>query len=382
MRLGAANWGCMANQPDDNPVFCGVDIGAGSGAKIGLFDSRLKSCSAGMVPVADYGGSGPAMALILADEIQRLQKSAPCCGRHLAGVGIAAPGLFLSDGTFRLVNNLPFLANVNLCRMLREKLGVPVAGINDADAGGLAEWSSVGHALLYWVLGGGWGGTWISEGGEIMFPALDWDGRDDSLHPANEPGYAIGLDKGDLDRLFKDFGVSFDIWRSVCARYEPDLSLSGPGGSQSQVRAELLISGPGRWRLFAMLRHLHPDGLAALAPEKLKLLESHATAGPVLDEIGRIGLPAAKATNALFARIWAMAAAVLFNRAEKDGCPRNIPVLLGGKPNRAFPSFKDDFLRELRRFGIESEVRISDLESQGQNANLIGAASLAERIAR
>ncbi len=371
----------MAAQPDDSRLFCGVDIGAGSGAKIGLFDTRLNGLAEGTVSVEQYGGSGPALAEALAAEIRRLRSGGPAPARLLGGVGIAAPGLFRADGSFLLVHNLPFLANVNLCRLLSEMLQVPVAGINDADAGGMAEWSCAGHALLYWVLGGGWGGTWIGRTGEILFPAVDWDGRDDSLHPANEPGYAIGLDKGDIDRLFKDFGASFDLWRSVCARHEPALALSGPGGSHSQVRAELLISGPGRWRLFAMLRQLHPAGLASLAPEKQKLLESCATAGPALDEISELGLPAARATNAVFGQAFALAAAVLFERVEQDGGSRQITIRLGGKPSRAFPFFKDDLLRGLRQAGIDSEVRLSALDRQGKNANLIGAAHLAMRHA-
>ena len=66
-------------------------------------------------------------------------------------IGIASPGLFRSDGSYLLAANVPMLTGHNLKQRLAERTGLPVAIENDANAGGLAEWSVIRTALL--VLG-------------------------------------------------------------------------------------------------------------------------------------------------------------------------------------------------------------------------------------
>ena len=98
-----------------------------------------------------------------------------------------------------------------------EKTGLPTAIDNDANLGGLAEWSVVQTDLLYWVFGGGWGGAWVDKTGQVRFPAIDWDGDDRKLHYTNEPGYGIPLDKLTLKALFYQYGASFDRFEQIAA---------------------------------------------------------------------------------------------------------------------------------------------------------------------
>ena len=123
---------------------------------------------------------------------------------------------------------------------------------NDANLGGLAEWSVLKTDLLYWVFGGGWGGVWIDKAGTVKFPALDWDGKGTSLHYTNEPGFAIPLSKLTLKTLFYQFGVSFDRFEQIVVEdlHLPEPKLAGPGGDPDSIRAEVILSGPGRCRLF------------------------------------------------------------------------------------------------------------------------------------
>ena len=130
-------------------------------------------------------------------------------------IGIASPGLFRSNGSYRLAANLRFLCDQNLPLYIQQKTGLPTAIDNDANLGGLAEWSAVQNDLLYWVFGGGWGGAWVDKMGQVRFPAIDWDGDDRKLHYTNEPGYCIPLDKLTLKALFYQYGASFDRFEQI-----------------------------------------------------------------------------------------------------------------------------------------------------------------------
>ena len=369
------------NAKTDDRLFAGVDLGAGAGAKIGVFDAALNRMNSGFVSVAGYGSDGDILATVLANEILRLQRADGVGRRTLAAVGVAAPGLFRSDGSFLKIHNLPFLDDVNLPRLIGARLDMPVAGLNDADAGGLAEWTLIRKPLLYWALGGGWGGAWVDRGGHVLFPAVDWDGRDASLHPTNEPGYSIPLDKNDLDGLFKAKGASFSRFEAVCASCCPSVSLAGPDGRADCVRAELLVSGPGRWRIFRMLAARDASWQKEINPGEVKALNAPETAGGVMDGLSRLRVPIAVKTDMLFAEAMALAARFLFERARRDGCPADIPLIFGGKPSRAFPFFHDELRKGLLAQGVRSRLTLSRLEQQGKNANMLGAAALARREA-
>jgi hypothetical protein len=354
-------------------LYVGIDLGAGSGAKIGIFDETRTLRAQAFLPVAAYGASGPALADALA-AATRSALSAPACeASRPVSVGLAAPGLFRSDGSFLHIANLPFLTDVNLARLLAERLQTRTAAINDADAGALAEWSREGSALLYWVLGGGWGGAWVDESGRVLFAPLDWDGRDASLHPTNEPGHSIGLDIAELDRLFHTQGGSFAQFAAVCAASGAQRSLSGPDGRSDCVRAELLVSGPGRWRIFRALT-LNEPAWQRLPVAQRTALEKQESAGPVLNLLACERFPQAVATDTIFAQAMALAGGVLLERARQDGCAADIPVILGGKPSRAFSSFGEPLRVALRQQGFRGPLRLSVFEREGRNANMAGAA--------
>ncbi|MFH0910395.1 MAG: ROK family protein, partial [Planctomycetota bacterium] len=221
-------------------VYIGIDIGAGSGAKIGLFDERHRLLDETLLSRAEYGEGAESLADALAGSIRALAGRSRLADASLDACGIATPGLLRSDGSYLLANNLPGLKDQNLPRLLGERLGVPVGIENDANAGGLAEWSVLKTELLYWVLGGGWGGAWISPEGAVRFPALDWDGRDASLHPTNEPGYSIPLSKRAVERLCRENGVSYERLEAILIEdFDPaGGSLSDPSGREDALRAE------------------------------------------------------------------------------------------------------------------------------------------------
>ena len=235
-----------------DPFYIAIDVGAGLGVKIGLFANQSKQIDDDLLRTDEYEPEFESFVKRLLEKlVQFLKKN----GRRVnaaRAIGIASPGLFRSDGSYLLAANLPFLCGQNLKRRMIEETGVPAAIDNDANLGGLAEWSIVQTDLLYWVFGGGWGGAWVDKSGQVRFPALDWDGDDRKLHYTNEPGYGIPLDKLTLKALFYQHGASFDRFEQIAAEEmnTPDGKLTGPAGDPSSIRAEVILSGPGRCRLF------------------------------------------------------------------------------------------------------------------------------------
>jgi hypothetical protein len=367
---------------DGQSFVAALDIGAGSGAKTGLFGPGRRLLAEGTLHRDRYGPTAESMADALASAIRALALQAARPAAGLLAAGVACPGTLMSDGRLSNCINIPSLVGRNLSQLLSERLSLPVACINDADAGGTAVWDVERRELLYWVLGGGWGGAWLSASGDVLHPSIDWDGDDASLHFTNEPGYAIPLEKTVLQRLFDETGVSFDRWTEICVAelMPPNDTLTGPSGRADCVRAELLISGTGRWRIFRAVTDQDSSCLSLLSPDEADQVQNPSTAGKVLDRLSALRAGPALKMDALFGRVLAEAAAVLFDEARRDGCPPQVPIFLGGKPSRALPYFGPFAEEAMRRKGILTPLRLASLEVEGKNANLLGAAVLAERL--
>ena len=84
----------------------GVDLGAGSGAKIGLFTDAHTMVGETLLPADKYGGSAESLTAALADTIRAFLEENAAPVEALRGVGIASPGLFKSDGSYLLAHNL------------------------------------------------------------------------------------------------------------------------------------------------------------------------------------------------------------------------------------------------------------------------------------
>ena len=358
-----------------------IDIGAGLGAKVGLFVNPHTQIADGLLHLDEFGSGVDALVERLIKIVHTMARTAGRNLNHARAIGIASPGLFRSDGCYLLAANLPFLNGQNLRKRMQEATGLPTGIENDANAGGLAEWSVLRTDVLYWVFGGGWGGAWISKAGEVQFPALDWDGNDAGLHYTNEPGYAIPLDKLNLRTMFYQYGVSFDRFERIAAE---DLGftnnkLTGPCGNHDTIRAEVILSGPGRCRLFRAMVGDDDFYVKFLDIHESKKMTDPSVAGQHISKLSRMRVEAAVQTDRLFGRILAQATQILMKQARQDGMPDGIPICLGGKPSYALPYFGPSAQGRLGAMGIMSYLRPSVIDERGFNANLVGAAVLAEK---
>ncbi len=365
-------------------LYLAFDIGAASGAKLALFNQSSSSLVPPEICAEEYNEEFDRFAGDLAAGADKMLISLGKARKDLAGIGIASAGILDSKGGFKLFHNRPQYNGYNLRRALEKEFGVPAAIANDADAGGLAEWSVLGLELLYWVFGGGWGGTWIDKTGEIRYPSTDWDGRDESLHYSNEPGYAIGIHLWRLRSLFSEVNASFELFERQLAD-DPDLpsdSMTGPGGNSDTMRAEVILSGPGRCRLFRAVVGNDDFYENFLDIHERKELTDPAVAGAHISKLSRMRVEAAVNTDRLYGKILAEATRFLLKQAEADGLLPGTPICLGGKPSYALPYFGPSTQRVLGKTGFLNYMRPSVIDERGSNANLVGAAELARRAAR
>ncbi|OQY40738.1 MAG: hypothetical protein B6229_01000 [Spirochaetaceae bacterium 4572_7] len=277
---------------ENDRFYLALDIGAGAGAKMGIFSENKNLLREMMLPKSQYGNHGDEFAKALSD------------------IGICCAGILTSDGAFILFKNQPQFNGYNIRAALEEHFSVPTQIENDADAGGLAEWGVLNMELCYWVFGGGWGGAWISKDGEIKYPSYDWDGKDSSLHCSNEPGYAISLDKLTLKTLFYNIGASYDRFERILLEDKdlPDSALIGPNNNRDTLRAETILSGPGRCRLFRTVVGDDDFYERFLNIHEVREMHDPSVAGAHISKLSSMGVEAAIKTDKLYGEILAVAA--------------------------------------------------------------------------
>ncbi|MCE5266615.1 MAG: hypothetical protein LLG00_01845 [Planctomycetaceae bacterium] len=360
-----------------------IDIGAGLGVKLGLFADPYSEIDEGLLPCGEYGEDFDSFTNSLLAKLDGLLKKNGRRREDARAIGIASPGLFRSDASYLLAANLRFLCGNNLQQRIIDETSIPTAIDNDANLGGLAEWSVLRTDLLYWVFGGGWGGAWIDKSGHIRFRAIDWDGDDRTLHYTNEPGYGIPLSKLMLKPLFYQYGASFDRFEQIAAEDFPngDGKLTGPAGDPESIRAEAILSGPGRCRLFRAVVGNDDFYERFLDIHETPQMMDPSIAGKLISKLSSMRVEAAVNTDRLFGRILAEAALIMYRQARRDGLPEGVPICLGGKPSYALPYFGPSAQRRLGVAGVMSYLRPSVIDERGLNANLVGAAVLAEKIA-
>lgn len=361
--------------------YLGIDIGIGHGAKIALFTDIHTAICDTVLRTDEFGDGFASFSDALADRID----SFLCAHRtpidDIRSIGIACAGILRSDGAFQLVENFKSFNGHNLKSFLEARFNRPVGIENDANAGALAEWSVLRLELIYWVFGGGWGGAWVSSDGQIRFPSVDWDGSDASLHYTNEPGYSVPLEKLQLKILFHEVNASYEYFERILLEelQPPEGLITGPCGNPDTVRAELLLSGPGRLRLFRTLVGDDDFYERFLESHEAEYMKDPSVAGRYIDKLSGMRVEGAINTDRLYGKVLARATRTMLRQAYNDGMPENLPVCLGGKPSYALPYFGPSTQRALARLGILNYLRPSVIDERGSNANLIGAAVLAEK---
>ncbi len=364
---------------EDKNYYLALDLGTGLGTKIALFQGTQLQIAEDLLKVDTYGDGFDNYTKVLEKTILSFLKKNYVSKKNLRSAGIASAGILKKDGSFQLIQNFPSFNGYNLKTTIEDMLSLPTAIDNDANAGGLAEWSILRMELLYWVFGGGWGGAWISKEGNVRYPSTDWDGKDSSLHMTNEPGYVIPLNKLDLKSLFYEVNGSYERFEKILFQEKGESSLIGPGDNIDTIRAEFILSGPGRSRLFRSIVGDDNFYERFLDKKEAEQMKDPSAAGLYISKLSSMRVESAINTDRLYGKILAYATRELMKISKKDGMPDNIPICLGGKPSYALPYFGPSTQRILGKMGYMNYLRPSVIDERGINANLMGAAVLASK---
>lgn len=345
----------------------GIDIGSGHGTKIGVYDRAGELLAEGFFSAREYTANKDIFCDRLTKAMEKTLRKAS--GAEAIGLGIACPGLFSRDGTCMFASNLPFLSMSRPSDLLSSRLGVPAWLINDAAAGGMAEWFLARHELVYWALGGGWGGTWMGKDGKQVVPSLGWSGNFDDLDCINEPGFTIPVHREEIEPILHGHGLT---WADF-AFWLPQGTVNVKDGS-CWMRAEAVTAS------CIALRRIFLT-FAKSRPGNTRIIEDNPDGRETSDEefcrLAEAGFDPAVRSEYFFVDVWAVAIARYYSSAAAYGLTPEVPVHLGGglacSADRYLPRLK----RRLSRLGIEPTFILSHCHLAGKNANLLGAARLA-----
>ena len=184
-----------------------------------------------------------------------------------------------------------------------------------------------------------------------------------------------------LREVFLEVGASFERFeQNLLSEFGGDpRALIGPSDDRESIRAEIILSGPGRRRLFRAVVGDDDFYERFLDMEELDQMADPGRAGKYISKLSSMRVEAAVNTDRLYGKILAHATRYMVKRAAVDGLLDGVPICLGGKPSYALPYFGPSTQRFLGKFGLFNYLRPSAVDERGLNANVVGAAVLAEK---
>jgi glucokinase len=213
----------------EKPYVVGIDIG-GTNTVFGIVDARGNIVSNGAVKTAtfddveDYADNVCKHLLPLIEAQGGVEK--------IKGVGIGAPNGNYYSGTIEFAPNLPWKGVIPLAAMFEEKLGIPAALTNDANAAAVGE-MTYGAArgmkdFIMITLGTGVG-SGIVINGQVVYGHDGFAGELGHVIVRRENGRLCGCGrKGCLETYCSATGVARTARELLAARTEASLLRSIP----------------------------------------------------------------------------------------------------------------------------------------------------------
>lgn len=118
------------------PYVVGIDIG-GTNTVFGIVDARGSILASGSIKTQKYAEINDYVN-DLSNELVRLLEQENVKDQ-IEGIGIGAPNANYFTGNIEHAPNLPWKGIIPLAQMLKEKIGIPVAITNDANAAAIGE---------------------------------------------------------------------------------------------------------------------------------------------------------------------------------------------------------------------------------------------------
>ena len=213
----------------EKPYVVGIDIG-GTNTVFGLVDARGTIIASGSIKTGAYEKVEEyvdqvckALLLLIADNggVEKIK-----------GIGVGAPNGNYYSGTIEFAPNLPWKGVIPLASMFEERLGIPTALTNDANAAGIGE-MTYGAArgmkdFIMITLGTGVG-SGIVINGQMVYGHDGFAGELGHTIIRRENGRLCGCGRhGCLETYCSATGVARSAREFLAARTEPSLLRSIP----------------------------------------------------------------------------------------------------------------------------------------------------------
>ncbi len=220
------------NSNMEKPFVVGIDIG-GTNTVFGIVDARGNIVSTGAVKTQIY----PTAEEYVDEVCKNLLPLIIAQGgvEKIKGIGIGAPNGNYYSGTIEFAPNLPWKGVIHLANMFEERLGIPTALTNDANAAAVGE-MTYGAArgmkdFIMITLGTGVG-SGIVINGQMVYGHDGFAGELGHVIVRRENGRACGCGrKGCLEAYCSATGVARTARELLAARTEPSLLRNIPAES-------------------------------------------------------------------------------------------------------------------------------------------------------
>ena len=228
----------------EKPYVVGMDIG-GTNTVFGVVDSRGNVLASDSVKTQQYAEVNEYVDAVCKKLLPLLQQFGGA--EKIKGMGVGAPNGNYYSGTIEFAPNLPWKGVIPLAAMFEERLGIPTALTNDANAAAIGEMTS-GAArglkdFIMITLGTGVG-SGIVINGQLVY---GHDGFAGELgHVVVDPaGRQCGCGrKGCLETYCSATGVARTAREFLVARSEPSLLRNIPSEEiQSKVVYDAAVKG-------------------------------------------------------------------------------------------------------------------------------------------
>jgi len=124
------------NSNMEKPYVVGIDIG-GTNTVFGIVDARGSILSSGSVKTQSYSSIGDYVDEVCKNLLPLIVAQGGV--EKIKGIGIGAPNGNYYSGTIEFAPNLPWKGIIPLAALFEEKLGIPTALTNDANAAAVGE---------------------------------------------------------------------------------------------------------------------------------------------------------------------------------------------------------------------------------------------------
>lgn len=219
------------NSHMEKPYVVGIDIG-GTNTVFGIVDARGSIIASGAVKTGTYNDVEDYVTDVCKNLLPLIEAQGGV--EKIKGIGIGAPNGNYYSGTIEFAPNLPWKGIIPLAAMFEEKLGIPAALTNDANAAAVGEMTygaARGMKEFIMITLGTGVGSGIVINGQMVYGHDGFAGELGHVTVRRE-GRVCGCGrKGCLEAYCSATGVARTTREILAARTEPSLLRNIPAES-------------------------------------------------------------------------------------------------------------------------------------------------------